>query len=271
MRLSEWIAAADFGYLLLAGWAMSIPRTRRLQMTVAVTLALGLVALLSSLPSGPAARVARDWLIGIAVLLGYWIPAFLYQGPNLRFERWLIRTDRQLLGRLRIHVFVERAPRAVLEYFELAYLSCYLVVPAGLAILYVAGRSDRADQFWATVFLASLPCYALLPWLPSRPPRIAEGESGIDRRPLAVRRLNCSTLKYGSVQANTFPSGHAAAALATALVVGTSMPVAGSVLAFLSLSIAAGSVLGRYHYAADAIAGLLVAVGAFLTVAMLKL
>ena len=41
------------------------------------------------------------------------------------------------------------------------------------------------------------------------------------------------------------------------------MPLAGVVLGMVAVSIAAGSVVGRYHYAADAIAGAVVAVLAF--------
>jgi membrane-associated phospholipid phosphatase len=47
------------------------------------------------------------------------------------------------------------------------------------------------------------------------------------------------------------PSGHAAGALATALAVGTTMPAAGAVFLVLAISIAAATVLGRYHYVID--------------------
>ena len=56
---------------------------------------------------------------------------------------------------------------------------------------------------------------------------------------------------------------HTAASLATALAVASDMPLAGLVMAVVAVSIAAGSVVGRYHYAADAIAGAAVAVLAF--------
>jgi membrane-associated phospholipid phosphatase len=78
-----------------------------------------------------------------------------------------------------------------------------------------------------------------------------------------VRRLNLAVLSRASVQWNTFPSGHTAASLSTALAVGTHVPVAGAVLGFIGVSIAVGSVAGRYHYAADAIAGAAVAWLAF--------
>ena len=72
-------------------------------------------------------------------------------------------------------------------------------------------------------------------------------------------------LDRASVQWNTFPSGHTAASVATALAVGSSIPLAGIVLGVVAVSIAIGSVVGRYHYTADAITGALVAVLAFVT------
>jgi membrane-associated phospholipid phosphatase len=72
-------------------------------------------------------------------------------------------------------------------------------------------------------------------------------------------------LDRASVQWNTFPSGHTAASVAAALAVAGHSLVAGMVLGLVAVSIAIGSVVGRYHYAADAIAGVSVAIVAFLT------
>jgi membrane-associated phospholipid phosphatase len=78
-----------------------------------------------------------------------------------------------------------------------------------------------------------------------------------------ARRVNLRVLGVASVQLNTFPSGHAAASLATALAVGARLPIAGLLLGLLALAIALGSVAGRYHYAADALAGAALAIVAF--------
>jgi len=78
-----------------------------------------------------------------------------------------------------------------------------------------------------------------------------------------VRRVNVRVLGLASHKLNTFPSGHAAASLATALAVGTNLPLAGLPLGLLALAIAIGSVVGRYHYAADALAGAAVALLGF--------
>jgi membrane-associated phospholipid phosphatase len=67
-------------------------------------------------------------------------------------------------------------------------------------------------------------------------------------------------LQRASTGLNTFPSGHAATAFATTFAVAMYLPYAGFLLGVIAIGIAIGSVTGRYHYAADSIAGVLVAV-----------
>jgi membrane-associated phospholipid phosphatase len=237
---------------------------------------LAALALFSRVPAGRKAKVmlvSTAAAVAIAVfgmphvmplvylLVGYWLPALLVRDPNCRLERWLLDFDNWLFGTRGLERFEKRAPRVLVEYLELAYLLCYAVVPAGFAWLVLAGFADQADRFWSIVLLAAFLCYGLLPWIPTRAPRALERDRGVWRS--AVRRLNLAVLGRASVQWNTFPSGHTAASLATALALGSVVPVAGVVFGIVAVSIAAGSVAGRYHYAADAIAGALVAIVAF--------
>ena len=202
----------------------------------------------------------------VYLLVGYWLPALLVRSPNLRFEQRLLDVDHTLFGIDGLARFERRAPRLVLEYLELSYLLCYAVVPAGYAVLVAAGHD--VDLFWSCVLLASFICYGLLPWLPTRAPRAIEATRATTRS--SLRRLNLSVLNRASVQWNTFPSGHTAASLATALAVGAYIPAAGIVLGLVALSIAVASVAGRYHYAADAIAGAAAAVLAFVMVSAVR-
>ena len=63
-----------------------------------------------------------------------------------------------------------------------------------------------------------------------------------------------------SIQHNTFPSGHAAEAVACALLVAAAPWPLLAAVAVAAALVSAGAVLGRYHYAADAFAGWVVAV-----------
>ena len=181
-------------------------------------------------------------------------------------EQALLRFDQWVLTYARIPTLVTRAPRVLLEYLELAYLSCSALVPAGVGVLYAAGLRSHVDRFWTSVAIALLGCYGALPWIQTRPPRGIErhgGNTELDRRDLLFRRLNLLTLRHASIQVNTIPSGHAAGSLAIALVVTDVQPLAGAVCLVTALSITVASVVGRYHYAADAGLGLVLGFAAW--------
>jgi membrane-associated phospholipid phosphatase len=257
LRASEWIVVAYFAYL--AGAAALLPRmhqrSRRRVIGVATLVVIAVVAIAAR---GTAAAVWRDWLPLIYMVTGYWLPALLVGGMNLDFESKLLTLDH----RWRVTTFAARAPRPVIAALEIAYLCCYPMVPAGLAWLYFAGFHDEAERFWIAVLVAVFGCYGLLPWLPTRPPRAIDGSRAT--APGIVRTVNLRVLGLTSNQLNTFPSGHAAAALATALAVGARLPLAGVAFGLLALAICIGSVVGRYHYAADALAGAALALLGFL-------
>ena len=246
----EIVTAVYFAYL--TGIAAMRRRGKPAVLSVAMLAALFAVGMSSIMPL-------------VYLLAAYWLPAMLVREPDCRLERRLLAVDYALFGTNGLQRFERGAPLILIEYLELAYLLCYAMVPAGFAMLVLGGYGERTlDRFWSVVLLASFICYGLLPWLPSRAPRAIERASGATRS--SIRRLNLAVLERASVQWNTFPSGHTAASLATALAVGAHMPIAGAALGVVALSISAGSVAGRYHYAADAIIGAAVAVLAFVTV-----
>jgi membrane-associated phospholipid phosphatase len=260
VRASEWIVVAYFAYL--AGAAVVVPRVSRPQRRRAIGTAIAVViAVLTVAAFGRSAVLWRDWMPLVYILLGYWLPALLVTGTNQALELRLLTLDRRWLGTGHVTTISERAPRPVVELLELAYLFCYPIVPIGFACLYVAGLREESDRFWTAVLLAVFGCYGVLPWLPTRPPRAIEGASM--RSAGLVRRVNLRVLGLASIQLNTFPSGHVAASLATALAVCARLPFVGIPLGLVAIAIAVGSVVGRYHYAADAFAGAALAVLGF--------
>jgi hypothetical protein len=256
VRISETTIITYFGYLLLASLVLGpSPKARRAVAIASAMLAVS-AALLSRLPSSPPGLALRDWAPLVYLLSGYWLPVLLLGPADVRLERRLLALDRRLFAAAGLERLADRGPRAALEYLELAYLFCYPLVPLAFGILYFGGAAAAADRFWTAVLFAVYPCYGLLPWLPMRPPRAVLEDPLASSRALALRPVNLRVLDAFSVQANTFPSGHAAGSLAAALVVFAYLPVAGSGLILIALSIAVASVVGRYHYAADAILGI---------------
>jgi len=229
----------------------------RLPLWIAATVAWGAFAI------GGRARLppALDVVIPALILLGgYWLSGLLFVRPEARIERWLQSVDHAVLRRML--AWYRHAPRFVTEYFELSYLLVYLAVPAGATTLALAGHADQVGRFWTVVLLAEFACYGMLPWIQTRPPRALEAPTTPSRTHI-IRHLNHRIVNRASIQANTLPSGHAAGALATALAVGSSMPMAGAVFVMLALSIAVATVLGRYHYLVDTVLGVLVAIAAW--------
>ncbi len=261
MRASEWLLVAFLGYLAAAAAVTRRPAVqhRRIWASACPAAFALLVAAAAGLPKS--IGVIRDWLPAAGLLAAYWLSGLSAAPPSAAFEGRLAALDDRVSARLHGAAAIRRAPRLSLEYLELSYLLCYALVPLGLAALYLSGRAAAADGFWTVVLAAALPCYGMLPWIATRPPR-ALGPTAIDGRRLAVRPLNLRILRHASIGLNTFPSGHAAAALATALAVGLHQPLTGLVFGVAALSIAVASVVGRYHYAADALLGVLLAVGA---------
>jgi membrane-associated phospholipid phosphatase len=192
----------------------------------------------------PADGLANVWVLPPALLvLGYWSSGLLFIRPMPRTERFLARMDAAL-----------GFPRPAAEVLEFAYFGVYPLIPLALYLALRQGVSP--DRFWATILLTDYVCFGMLPWVQTRPPR-AVGFDATWRS--SWRIVNVRMLNVSSVQVNTFPSGHAAEALACALLVsGGSAPVVAGMFAAAAV-ISGGTVFGRYHYAADALAGWAVA------------
>ena len=266
LRSPEWIALGFFLYLAVAALLMPLPAERKRRAIARATLISAFI-LFMAVPDGAVAARARDGLPLAYLLLGYWLPAHLVKCTSPKLEEMLLEFDRRLFGPGGLARFANRAPRLVIELLELAYLLCYPVLPLGFIWLVLGGFPDEGDRFWTAVLLAGFCCYGPLPWLATRAPRAIDDTPPSSRS--SIRALNLRILDRASIQLNTFPSGHTAASLAAALVVGAYVSPAGAVLGAIALGIAIGSVVGRYHYAADAIAGAVVALAAFALSAVL--
>jgi hypothetical protein len=226
----------------------------------ALVAAAGIAWLVVLTPARVAANAAFMVTVpALVVLVGYRLSGLLFVRIDAAVESALLALDRSWLGRTNLLRTYATAPRIVHEYMETSYLLVYAALPAGALTLVITGHTSRLDYYWTVVIAAEFICYSVLPWIQTRPPMLVEHDPAT-RPPLrGVRRLNQLIARRASIQANTIPSGHAAGALAAALVVMSVAPAIGMVFLVLAVSIAAASVLGRYHYAVDSLLGILVA------------
>jgi hypothetical protein len=256
----EWIAVGYYAYLTLIALVVTRFARARTAALLATIACIAMIAAQSLSPLGPRFQQIAFGLVlpSIVLLVGYWLSGLFFTSPMQRVERWLMALDERCLRRPGVFAAYEAGPGFVRELMETAYLLVYLVIPAGAITLMNAGHSDALPRFWATVLLAEFVSYGMLPWLQTRPPRALDAAPAI-RAQSAVRRFNAAILDRGSIQANTIPSGHAAGAVATALVIISEMPAAGIIFVALAAAIVAATVMGRYHYLVDSLLGVVVA------------
>jgi len=248
----SWPAATVgfFAYIAVIVWTRpDVPATARRRVCGLAALAMIGAAACAGLPSG----VLRHWIVPpLFLVAAYWTSGMLFVRPMLRAEALLRRID-AFLGVCRI---ARRTPAAVAGCFELAYASVYPLIPVALAIHLVHSPSPDPDRFWTVILVTDFICFGMLPWIQTRPPREVEPETAW-RAPL--RAANERLLQHASIRVNTFPSGHAAEAAAAALLLMDVPPILTACVVVNAVAISAAAVLGRYHYAADALLGWLTA------------
>jgi hypothetical protein len=263
VRASEWVVIVYAGYLFVCAQVTpaGTPGRGRVSLECLLT-ALGVVAVASLWPSTPPHVVGavRNWAPLVYVLALYWMPSHLVLPIDASAQRRLTAFDDRwaapLIG------LVARAPRALVELLELAYLLCYPLLPAGFLVLALLASDDRAtERYWTAVVIAAALSYGWLPWIRTHPPR--QFEAAIPGPPSAIRRLNDLVLHNASVQLNTFPSGHTATSTAAALAVLAGSAGAGALFCVMLVLIATACVVRRYHFLADVLTGGVAGVVAF--------
>jgi membrane-associated phospholipid phosphatase len=279
MGTPDIIAIGYFGYVVVASAAVrGVPARRR---AAVAGLAIGAIAaVVATTRLWPEAGALRNCLPAVWLVLGYWLPGGLLREPMPVLEAWLRASDRWLLdpgpggaadanNAVPARRWVSAPPAWLSTLFEVAYGLVHPFVAAGLLVVVLTGH-DASLHFWTPVLLAGYACYGTLPWLQARPPRVVEAcpsnaaavtTEAIGRAPMTrVRAWNERLLDRVSVHANTFPSGHVAVAIVVALAVADLAPAAGLFFVPFALLIAAATVVRRYHYTADVIFGVLVAI-----------
>lgn len=262
MRPGELLA---FGYFLAVVVAALALASRRPHWRQSLAWAGAGALIAATAPLAPLIRVRdvavdlRDWWLLAALPLAYWAPAPLVGAPREGLERWLRSVDARL--------GIAPHTRAAGHLLELAYLLVYPMVPAGLAAILATGDPVARSAFWPAILIAVLPCYGLLPLLPTRPPRalLLPASLTAPAARAGARHLNVTFLSIFGVGWNTLPSGHAAGAVAVAVLVWRSGSPLAPLAALVALGIALGTVRGRYHYAVDTVLGVLLGLAAGLS------
>jgi membrane-associated phospholipid phosphatase len=259
MRNSEWIQGGFAVILAIVAWLRPLEAARRRAVTAFALVAVAAIALAhvaARILDPVSSSILRDWLPVPLTLIPYWQTGQFFHGPDEKIQAWLVASDQRVF-RILARSGMSFGPIARLT-MEWAYALCYGLAFFGLVILYIAGLRSKADTYWALVLTPTYLCYAITPFVPALPPRSLRTQpsrSDISRS----RFFNLWLLKYGSIQAISFPSAHAASAMAISLVLMHDLPIAGAIFFAISFWISVAAVVGGYHYTIDVILGALVA------------
>ena len=263
MRTAELVNFVYFTFFTVLAFVWALPSSSRIKAVLIGLAALGMngIAIVASV-------MLRDWIPVPLMALAYWQSGCFFQKPNPKLQAMFENSEGKILRLFRVDL-ARYAQTWVGTLLELAYVFCYPVVPLGLASLYVAGFKSAVDDYWTVVLLSAYPCYVLLPFIQLLPPRLVEGNGHTSRPSHHFRRFNLWLVRHLTHEANTFPSGHVAASAAIAMVLLWFTPVAGIVFALIAIGIAAGCIVGRYHYVIDVAAAFLLA-GTIFVIAVLS-
>lgn len=267
MRFPEYINLLFFSFFILFAWLRPISTRRRITTTTlgVIGLTLTFVSIFAEQIFPGVASILRDWLPAPLMPMVYWQAGCFTRVPNERFQNLLHEIDEKWFRPLMIRLAPHRSYQWIATTLELAYLSCYVLVPFGLAAMYITKIERYATEYWTVVLAATYPCYALTAFVQTLPPRVLSNDT---MRPTSgeIRTFNLWIVRHASIHFNTFPSAHVTATLAGSLVLLRYTPVVGLLFLVISLGIAMGAVTGRYHYAADVISATVLTLLVFVVV-----
>ena len=78
---------------------------------------------------------------------------------------------------------------------EFAYGGVYPLIPIALLLHLAYAPAPDADLFWTVVLVTDYVCFAMLPFIQTRPPRALESASSVVRAAFAASTSSCSTTR----------------------------------------------------------------------------
>ncbi len=207
----------------------------------------------------------------VGQFLGHWYPMLLLGG--LYAEVGVLNVDvgyhhDLLIQRLEVWVFgsevsyrwIRGMPSATLSrLLHSCYLAYYPILYASPLGLWVIGRRDAARQTIFAVMVTFYLCYLMFLFFPVAGPRYAFALAHNAATDVAPARIAQWLLDRGDSWGAAFPSSHVAGAVVATLCAAWYCRPLGLALAPFTLGLIFAVVYGQFHYAVDALAGLVVA------------
>jgi membrane-associated phospholipid phosphatase len=211
--------------------------------------------------------VARDWLPILGITLVYWEVARLNDLFTAGYhDRLILRAEAALFGTQPSVVLREALPwKPLSEYLHFGYFSYYALLPALAGTLYLQGRREAYRYALTVVLAVFFACYLVFIAYPVAGPWYVFQRPAPDQVGWLFPQLEHAVLSAAASEGAAFPSSHVAAALALWLLSWRLSPGTFRVFTFIVPALIVGTVYGGFHYAADALAGVLVGLAGYLT------
>jgi len=264
MRRSEWVLAVYFAYVTALSGILAVSSEIRLRTVLVNGFVLCLYAvLLTRFRTRELTKHLRNWAPLLLMLLAYKEMGWLAPAAHdHHLEQSWILWDRSLLRDWKLREIVESAGPLFPSILEACYVTVYALPVFTMTMLYVYRRSRYADDLLFIYLLGLFLSYVQFPFWPSEPPRIVfPGEDAPTANTL-LRQFNHWILGGYGIHTSVFPSAHVSGAVAAGFAmkrIFEDRPWLYRGVFVYGALVAVATVYGRYHYAADAAAG--VAVG----------
>lgn len=275
VRRSEWVLWVFLAYAAIMAAVAPLPQTKRVTtigLNLAILVCYALLVYGAKVRPHESLSIARDWLPLLLIPLAYkemgWFA--LPHAAHSMEARWVTWDHVVLRGGA--NAVIESLGPILPSILEISYLLLYALAPFSVAMLYAYDRRNRVDQFLLLFLVAVLLCYAQFPFWPSEPPRTLFPTEDLPAYSTVFRRLNLWLVEAGGIHTSVFPSAHVAAAFSAAAGMRLYLPEhkwISRLLGVIAAIIAIATVYGRYHYLADACAGVVMAGVAYLIAKLL--
>jgi membrane-associated phospholipid phosphatase len=277
LRRSEFTLIAFFSYVAIVALFFPLPSGLKFAgFAVAGSVIVACVGLADcERRSGSRVfSIVRDWLPIAFTLTAYremnWF-ATVHTAHTLE-HAWIV-WDRWLLDDWGMRALVEISGWIGPVFLELCYLFVYAIGPFTVGILYGYKRRDLVDAVLTTYLCGTLLAYALFPYFPSDPPRVVFANMDLPGMMTPVRRLNLAIVGGYGIHSSVFPSAHVSSAFSAAwgllLLFREKRRVGWGMLVYAGC-VSSATVYGRYHYATDAAAGIVISAAALLVAFVLS-
>jgi membrane-associated phospholipid phosphatase len=208
----------------------------------------------------PVGRFLAEWYPMLCLAGLYGEVGVLTLDAGFQNDWWVQRLETVVFGSQVSYRWIREMPNATLSWvLHTCYLSYYPILYASPAGLWFAGRREAARDTIFAVMVTFYLCYLVFLFFPVAGPRYAFDLAQNAATSVTPARWAQWLLDRGDSWGAAFPSSHVAAAVvATGMAVRHWRPL-GLALLPLCAGLILAVVYGQFHYAVDAIGGLVLA------------